>query len=608
MAKNYQSNKYVKNKKSKNSFERKKEMSLSETIEGERLSNLKDWITFYRKNPQIFVQHYMGLKLYPYQELFLFIIGRSSTFLALASRASAKSFLIAVYAVAKCILYPGSAISLSSSTKAQAGLIVSSYVQKLYDELPNVRREIKNITTNQNVYLAEFLNGSKIFVVIAKQSGRGNRATECVLEERALISNEVVDKIIRPFLVARKPPYMGLSQYEHLPPEEPKEIIISSVTYKSSEFYQDSHNLIKMLVEGNSDIGVIFLDYLISIKHGIKTRKQMIVEKDKADSISFSMEFQNIPFGGSLKSFYKSEFFNRTLKTPFLPRKKGLNWTGKNPYAIKRQPNEIRLMSCDIASRAGIKNDISSTTLWRLRATKKGYYAEIPYIETFSGINSLVQANRIKELFAEWTNFTEGDALILDVRNLGIGVLDALGNVTKGDSSDVEYPAITVLEHSTIEDKTYKELLDRTFVRDALPFVYPFSGSAQLNSTMATVLRDRLKKGLFSFLCNEVDVEESFIKNGNKNILSMEPWMKVHMLAPAIHTNLLVNEAISLEQSRVGDGKYIKLTEPNGYLKDRYLSLAMGNYYVSLLDQELLRDENEADDLDVWLGAMAVAG
>jgi hypothetical protein len=48
-------------------------------------------------------------------------------------------------------------------------------------------------------------------------------------------------------------------------------------------------------------------------------------------------------------------------------------------------------------------------------------------------------------------------------------------------------------------------------------------------------------------------------------------------------------------------GGNIKLVEPVGGRKDRYTSLSYGNYYVSLLDLELLKEtENDSDD---WINS-----
>ena len=99
---------------------------------------LKSWVTFYRNNMSIFVEHYLGIKLFPYQRYWINLISHSTDFLGIASRASAKSWLIAVYVMAKCILYPGTVVALASSTKGQAGLIISQKCVTLRDDHPNL--------------------------------------------------------------------------------------------------------------------------------------------------------------------------------------------------------------------------------------------------------------------------------------------------------------------------------------------------------------------------------------------------------------------------------------------------------------------------------------
>lgn len=141
---------------------------------------LKTWVTFYRRNPSYFVEHYMGVPLYFYQRFWLNLMARSTKFFAIASRASAKSWLIAVYGIARCILYPGTIIALASSTKAQAGLIISEKAKALHDEHPNIQRETEYIVTNQNKWEMKFKNGSKINVVVSGEGGRGK--VKCLMQ------------------------------------------------------------------------------------------------------------------------------------------------------------------------------------------------------------------------------------------------------------------------------------------------------------------------------------------------------------------------------------------------------------------------------------------
>lgn len=139
----------------------------------QKRERIKSWVTFYRKNPSYFVEHYLGITLYPYQRFWINLIARSTEFVGIASRASAKSWLIGVYAIARCILYPGTTIALASSTKAQAGLIISEKCLQLMNEYPNIARETSNIVTNQNKWEMTFYNGSKINVVVSGEGGRG---------------------------------------------------------------------------------------------------------------------------------------------------------------------------------------------------------------------------------------------------------------------------------------------------------------------------------------------------------------------------------------------------------------------------------------------------
>jgi hypothetical protein len=428
----YQNNNYKKNINSKNSFSKGKISISKSVIDGEWKDKLKSWITLYRTNPSIFAEHYLGVRLFPYQRYWLDLMSKSTNFLGVASRASAKSWLIALYSICRCILYPGTQISINSSTKLQAGLILSEKCQQLFNEHPNIRRETKNIVNNPNIHEMTFHNGSRIFVVVSGEAGRGNRSTVAILEERRLIPTDIIDSIIRPFLVSRMPPYMKESKYISLQ-EEPVEIIITSAFFKSHDWYLEAKKLLKMIANGDLDVRAIFLDYLITLRHGIKTKKQLAKEKIKMDSISFLQEYGNIPYSSSSDSFLKVGFFNRSMKIAWHPANLNDPTSKKNSYDIKRKNGERRIVSVDFAFRKGAANDNTVITCARIFPTSKGYNTEICYIESHNGKNALLQALRIKQIYQEFSGFYDGDGLILDVAGSGITVFDALSGVTKDD-------------------------------------------------------------------------------------------------------------------------------------------------------------------------------
>lgn len=116
-------NSYLNNVKSSNMFKVPKSMTKSEEKSIEWKNNLIDWITFYRRNIHRFIEHYFGIKLYFYQILWIYFMSICDTFVTIASRASAKSWLIAVFALARAVLYPNSEIVVVAATMKQAKII-----------------------------------------------------------------------------------------------------------------------------------------------------------------------------------------------------------------------------------------------------------------------------------------------------------------------------------------------------------------------------------------------------------------------------------------------------------------------------------------------------
>lgn len=595
----WQNDQYIKNSKTKSQFTQPKKMTTAKDLSEQKKERLKSWVTFYRHNLSFFVEHYMGITLFPYQRYWITLMGMCTIFLAIASRASAKSWLIGVYAMAKCILYPGTTVALNSSTKAQAGLIISEKCQELINKYPNVAREVLNIVTNQNKWEVTFHNGSKINVVISGEGGRGHRSNICVLEERRLIPTIIIDSIIRPFLVSRKPEYLKNPEYANAPIEESQEITITSAYYKSHEWWAEAKHLLRMIANGDTDVKAVFLDYLITLKHGIKTKKQMEKEKEKTDPITFLMEYGNIPYSSSNSSYYKVGLFRRNIKRAWRPIKdEDFIAKKKNPYNIPRSMGERRIVSADIAMKKGNLNDNTIISCARLNPTARGWETDFCHIESHNGQNAMLQALRIKQIYNEFTGFDDDAILVLDIQNAGIAVYDALTSVTKDEVRGVEYPAMTVMNHRDLDEKVIQELRERTLAQNAKPCIFPISATAALNSAIAVSFRDRLKRKLINFLVDEIAEEEFLIKSGNKDILDQEDMsMRAYLAQGSVQTSLLILESIALEMVTLNG--YLKLVEPNNARKDRFSCASYLNWVVSLMDKQLLKETDGSDDWSV---------
>ena len=86
--------------------------------------NVKKWITYYRRNWDLFAEEVLGIKLYPVQKLKLHMIGVADEYWDFSSRSTAKSFIVGVAALCAMSLYPHSEIVITSASIQQSARLV----------------------------------------------------------------------------------------------------------------------------------------------------------------------------------------------------------------------------------------------------------------------------------------------------------------------------------------------------------------------------------------------------------------------------------------------------------------------------------------------------
>ena len=78
------------------------------------------WGSYYRENFDIFVTEYLQFDFLKwFQTMLLVMMNRARVFLWIAARGMGKSFLIAIFVVGRCILYPGTKVVITSGTRGQ---------------------------------------------------------------------------------------------------------------------------------------------------------------------------------------------------------------------------------------------------------------------------------------------------------------------------------------------------------------------------------------------------------------------------------------------------------------------------------------------------------
>jgi len=558
------------------------------------------WCTFWRRNMHRFVSDYLKLKLYPYQQISIYEMGISNFICIIASRNDAKSFLIALYACCRCILYPGTKFVIGSSTKGQARLIVTEKIQnELMEWSIPLRNEILSVSTSINDIYVKFKNGSKISVYTANDNARGLRSHASCREEFRQIDKKIEDSVISPFQTVRNQPYMLNPYYgeNKVLQENPVDI------YISSSWIDDGHWMWKIvdqafdgMLKNNGSI-LLTYDESITLKHHLKTMKQLINEKKKQDPVTWKTEFLNLRVKDSMSSYFTySMLMNRQiLKHVFYPRnildfKNGK----KNKYAIPKQDNEIRVVSNDIAFVAGAKNDNSVYSCIRAIPEtitydtdnnsveiKQGYRRQFPYIESNQIGDTTKQAVRIRQLYEDFN----ADYIVIDARNGGGQVVYSLQKVLYDEERGVEYSPLRCMNN---ED--YAKVCNDP---GAKPCIFVINATQTLNSDIAIGFRKNLIENKIDFLINYNVAKEEILNNNKEYIEAFDVDKQIEFEKPFLETQAMISESAELQYEKAQQTGAIKIYEQGSNRKDRYTSCSYGSYFIDQLEKDMLGSSSE---------------
>lgn len=554
------------------------------------MQGVNRWASFYRANPHRFAHDYLGLKLKRFQQIILCMMFRFTNSIYLASRGGGKSFLIAIFCAIYCILYPDTQICVASKTRIQATEIIDKIRTILMPKSANLRMEIAEVQVNQANAFVSFKNGSRIVVVTAAESARHNRATILVVDEFRMVDKNTIDTILRKFLTApRHPGYLDKPEYADYPIERTKEVYASSCWYEAHWSYEHVRSYVVNMIRGRSYF-CCAMPYQLAILENLLDRVRVEDEMSEStfNSVAFQMEMEALFFSQSDGGLYNFDEIdkNRKIRYPFYPRFQGHKLSDKRLYIPPKQAGELRLLSADIALMSSAKNNNDATSIFinqMLPTTNARYINNIVYTENNEGLRTDAQALIIRKYFADY----DCDYLIIDVRGLGIGVIDAL-------MSDI-YDANTGTTYSALSCYNNEELAKRCTVLKAPKVIWAIQGSPEFNSQCALGLREAFKQGLVRLLISEFDAEDALSEI--RGYTSLSPADEVLLKLPYIHTSLLINELINLEYEMKNN--VIRVKEKSGMRKDRYSSLSYNIFVARSLERDLLlaKSKKSAEDL-----------
>lgn len=549
---------------------------------------------YYRENPQRFVKDFLNIRLRLFQKILIYAMMKYDYFFFVASRGLGKTYLVALFACIRCILYPGTKIVAMAPTFKQGKEIILKITDDFMHSSKLLRNEILRTSTGLNDCGVWFKNGSWIQVRVANDNSRGARSNILIIDEVRMVKRYVISTVARPMNSSpRQPGYLSKKEYSHLK-EMNKEFYMTSAWYKQSEVFDMVKAYFSRNLDNNAKYFLCDLPYMIAIQEELLMREQVLNEmsEETFSDISFAMEREGIFYGSSEDSLfnYNNLIERRTRTEAFYP----LSVYDINGISIpSKEVGEKRILSVDVALLASKKHDNDASAIiinQALPTTNDSYKCNIVYIETIEDILSQDLALIIMRYFYKY----KCDYLVLDCTGVGQPILDEIMQDRYDSSYGETYKAMTCINND--------ELAVRCKDPTANKCVYAIKANAKLNNDLCVSLRSAILNGYVNFLVDETDVTNKetwnkVVKNYNK--LSDNDQTKVKL--PFYQTSALINEMINLDYD-LSNG-LIKVREKSGARKDRFSSLEY-SYYV--IEQLKLKKRKRKEDLDDLLDTLTI--
>ena len=551
----------------------------------ERIMNIIDErCGYYRANPQRFCEEFLNIHLKLFQKILIWAMMHYDAFYFIAARGIGKTYLVALYAVCRCILFPGSKIVCCSYTFKQGKEIVLKITDDFMHKSSLLRNEISKTSIGQNDCTVYFKNESFIRVVVAGESSRGARSNILIIDESRLVPQKIVEDILQPFNASpRQPGYLRKPEYAHLS-EMNKEFYSSSAFYSASEMYEKVKAFTANMLDPNLNYFVCDLPYMLSIKEGLLMRQQISNKMSEAtfSDISFLMEYEGIFYGSADNALFDYKTLeNRRIIGDCLFNLDYYRLTkAKMP---EKKKEEIRILSLDIALLASKKhdNDASAFILHSgIPTSTNDYVDNIINIDTCEGLTTEELGLETLRRFYQY----ECDYLAIDGTGIGQAVLDYIMGADRYDPVYNEtYGALNVMNNPDLED--------RCKVKNAPKVIYAIKANSRSNNDMTLALRAGFQNGYINLLLSDTNIEEKLSKIRGYGTLS--EIQQINMRMPYIQTTLLINELINLTHET--NNGLVKVKEKTGMRKDRYSSLQYGYALLQELSKDLKPKTNTSD-------------
>ena len=549
------------------SSSRNKKIGISEERIRAVLPEIRNLIAFYREYPDLFVDFVKGpdstFRFYFYQRVFLRIVMRHRKVYATFPRAYSKSFLSMMALMLRCIFYPGAELFITTGGKEQAASITVAKIDEICRLIPALNNEINwdrgvSKKSKDNVEYV-FKNGSKINILAARESSRGQRRTGGLMEECVLIDQDALNEIVIP-----------TTNVDRLLPDgtrHPDEIVNKSQIYITTAGYKNSfayEKLIELLVES-----VLEPDKTMIMGGTWETPvTEGLLNEDFVDELkmsgtfneaSFEREYCSVWSGDAENAYFSSEVFekHRQLLQP------------EYEYSGRSSKTAYYVLGIDV----GRKGCTSEVMIIKVTPQVQGASIKtLVNLYSFDEEHFEDQAIKIKKLFFKY----KARICAIDANGLGIGLVDYMVKTQIDPETGDNLPPFGV---ENDEDGFYKKYKTDDMVKDAM---FLIKANAPINTEAHSYVQTQLSSGKIKFL---IDEREAKIKLMSTKLgQEMSPEERAEKLMPFTLTTVLKEQMMNLVEDNEGVNIILKQNN-RGIKKDKFSAFEYGLYYIKL-DEE----------------------
>ena len=542
-----------------------KKMGLSEERVNAIIPVAREYISFWREYPDIFVEFLCGnnpnnFKLYFYQRVFLRAVMRHRYAYATFPRAYSKSFLSVLVLMLRCILYPGSHLFVTTGGKEQAAGILKEKQEELCKLIPGLQNELdltrgKTKTSKDNIELL-FKNGSKLDIMAARQSSRGKRATGGLMEECILIDQTLLNEVIIPTMnVDRR-----LASGERIESEtvNKSQIYVTTAGWKNSFAYQKLMQLLIQEIIDPAEAVVLGGTWRVPVME--KLLKKSFIEELKLDGTyndaSFAREYESEWSGDAENAYFSAERFDKHRQL-LQPEYEFSNRSAKNAYYV---------ISVDV----GRKGCTSEVCVFKVTPQVQGTSLKsLVMLYSYEDEHFENQAIYLKRLFYKYKART----LVLDANGLGIGLVDYMVKAQMDPESGEVLPDFGVIND---DEGFYKKFRTGNTELDAM---YLVKANAPINTEAYVYCQSQMNSGKIKFL---IDEQQARVKLMSTKVgQNMSQDKRNEYLQPFRMTSILRQQMLNLVESNEGVNIILKQSS-KGIRKDKFSAFIYGLYYIKL--------------------------